>query len=124
MSSAVSTLQAYRRTLSAQREDLDQQIQKIDGALEAMGIGAVRVGTRGPGRPARAAAGGSRPGSLKSQIERVLSGGNIMAVKDITTGVLKAGYKTRNKTLAKSVGIALAEMPNVAKVARGRFRLR
>jgi len=123
MSSAVSTLQAYRRTLSAQREDLDQQIQKIDGALEAMGIGAVRVGTRGPGRPARAA-GGSRPGSLKSQIERVLSGGDIMAVKDITTGVLKAGYKTRNKTLAKSVGIALAEMPNVAKVARGRFRLR
>ena len=67
---------------------------------------------------------GPRPGSLKSVITTVLTGKGIMAVKDITAGVLKAGYKTRNKTLAKSVGIALAEMKNVAKIGRGRFRLK
>jgi len=45
-----------------------------------------------------------------------------MAVKDITKGVVRSGYKTKNKTLAKSVGIALTEMPTVEKVGRGQFR--
>jgi hypothetical protein len=123
MSHAVGTLQAYRRELTSQRDDLERQIQKIDGALEAMGVSAARGVPRGRGRAA-AAGGGPRPGSLKAHILSVLSGGNTMAVKDITTGVVRAGYKSKNKTLAKSVGIALAEMPGVAKVGRGRFRAR
>jgi hypothetical protein len=47
-----------------------------------------------------------------------------MAVKDITEGVRRGGYETRNKTLAKSVGIALTQMPEVDKVGRGLFRLK
>ena len=46
-----------------------------------------------------------------------------MAVKDITAAVRKSGYKTKNKTLDTSVGIALAEMKNAAKLRRGVYRL-
>ncbi len=45
-----------------------------------------------------------------------------MTVKDVTTAVRKAGYKSKNKTLDKSVGVALSEMPGVKKVGRGTFR--
>ena len=66
---------------------------------------------------------GRRAGSLKDQIAKILSvGKGAMAVRDITARVLKSGYKTRNKTLAKSVGIALTQMPDVVKIGRGVFR--
>jgi hypothetical protein len=71
------------------------------------------------------AAGRHRPGSLKDFIVRVLSAASgPMSVKDIAAGVLEAGYKSKNRTLAKSVGIALAQMPEVARVRRGVFRLK
>ncbi len=57
-------------------------------------------------------------------IGNVLSGAGEMQVRDITARVLRAGYKSRNKTLDKSVGIALAHMPTVRKIGRGVFRLR
>ena len=47
-----------------------------------------------------------------------------MAVKDVTAAVLKAGYKSRDRTLGHSVAKWLAAMPNVVKVARGQYRLR
>lgn len=47
-----------------------------------------------------------------------------MAVKDVTAAVVRAGYQTRNRTLGKSVGIALAQMPNVTKLGRGTFKLK
>ena len=47
-----------------------------------------------------------------------------MQVKDIASAVVRAGYKTRNQTLAKSVGLALASMPEVEKVGRGAYQLR
>lgn len=115
-------MQAYRNDLLAQRAQVISQIDAIDRALAAMG-GSVRAPAGRPGRGRRG--GTTRPGSLKSYIERVMRArGATMAVKDVTTGVLKAGFKTKNKTLAKSVGIALGQMPNVRKVARGRFRLK
>ena len=129
MNSAVRGLQMYHGQLMAQRADLDARLQLVAQALAAMGgravgrpaVAAGRVG-RPPGR--RGGAGGWRPGSLKAHIADVLSGGGIMAVKDITSGVMKSGYKTKNKTLAKSVGIALTEMKGVAKVGRGRFHMK
>ena len=115
-------MQEYRSDLLAQRAHVNSQIDAIDRALAAMG-GTVRAPTRKPGRGRRR--GGRRAGSLKSHIERVLqTRGGAMAVKDVTAGVLKAGFKTRNKTLAKSVGVALGQMPNVRKVSRGMFRLK
>src|SRR4030042_1389274 len=111
---AVSTLRAYCAALQAQRADLDTQIQSVEQALHVMGAApakarpaaapAVRPGAR------RAAGRGPRPGSLKEYIMNTLRGGGTLAVKDITAGVLAAGYKSQNKTLAKSVGIALTEI--------------
>jgi hypothetical protein len=113
-------MQKYRSDLLQQRAHVESQIDAIDKALAAMGstVRAPARGHRGGRRGGR-----TRAGSLKSHIEHVLrTGGRAMAVKDITTGVLKAGFKTKNKTLAKSVGLALAQMPNVRKVSRGMFR--
>lgn len=120
---AVKSLRAYADELLRQRATLDVQIQKVQEALRAIGGGK-------PGRPAGrvgrppGAGGGPRAGSLKEHIVKILSGGGTMRVKDITEAVRASGYQTRNKTLAKSVGIALAQMPQVKKVGRGRFRLK
>ncbi len=48
--------------------------------------------------------------------------GKPMRVIQITAAVLKAGYSTKNKALAKSVGVALREMLGVKKVGRGTLR--
>lgn len=127
-SGVLGNLQAAERALTVQRSDIDSKIAAIQQAIRAMGgaaaVGspaAVRVAAAGPGRGRR----GPRAGSLKEYILKVLTAaGGAMAVKDITAGVLKAGFKTRNKTLAKSVGIALTQTPGVVKVGRGRFRAR
>jgi hypothetical protein len=115
-------MQAYHKDLLAQRAQVTTEIDAIEKALAVMG-GTRPASARRAGRGRRG--GATRPGSLKSHIERVLRArGATMAVKDVTAGVLKAGFKTKNKTLAKSVGIALGQMPSVRRVARGRFRLK
>ena len=122
---AVSSLKAYADDLIAQRAELDEKISTVEQALSVMG-----ASTPMSGRVARPAAGGRgkggrrgvRPGSLKDHIQSVMSSRKIMSVKAVTESVLASGYKTKNKTLAKSVGIALTEMPNIQKVARGKFR--
>ncbi len=131
----LGSLHAAREELLAQRASLDQQLSALDQALNLMGGGARRGR---PGRPAahspaqaaptgaaRGGRRGPRANSLKVFITRVLSGSQSpMAVKEITAGVRRAGYETRNKTLAKSVGIALTQMPDVQKVGRGVFKLK
>jgi uncharacterized C2H2 Zn-finger protein len=115
-------MQVYRDNLVAEHTRVASRIDALDRALAALG-----AATRPPaGRPARGPRGvGVRRGSLKYYVDRVLrSSGSAMAVKDVTTAVRKAGYKSKNKTLAKSVGIAMTQMPNVAKVSRGVFRLK
>lgn len=93
---------------------------------------------RRPGRPAgskgRAGGGkgrgrhGPREGSLKQYALNALrSKGAVMTVKDITSAVRNGGYKTKNKTLDKSVGIGLVELVKaglVSKVGRGKFKAR
>lgn len=121
-------MRVYRQSLAARRAQLDSQIRGIDQALSALGASA-RPRTRRAARVRRAARGrrGARPrkGSLKDFIGNVLRvRKGPVAVKDVTAAVLKAGFKTKNKTLAKSVGIALSQMPGVMKVSRGLFRLR
>ena len=124
----VSNLTSARAELVAQRATLEGQIAALDRALAAMGSGAtahVGVVRKAAGRKAGVGRGrhGRRAGSLKEYIIKVLKGGGgAMAVKDITGGVRRAGYPTKNKTLAKSVGIALTQMPDVRKVGRGKFR--
>jgi hypothetical protein len=119
----VANLTAARADLVAQHRALDQQIVALDRALAALGSRAPgRPVARGPGRRARARR-GRRAGSLKDYIAKVLAGKKgPMAVKDITGAVLGAGYTSKNKTLAKSIGIALTQMPDAVKVGRGLFR--
>lgn len=129
----VGNLTHARAELVGQRDALDEQIGALDRALAAMGsAGRIRRKARRPAakrvvakRPAgrRMRAGRRRAGSLKDQIASVLAGRrSALAVKDITAAVLASGYKTKNKTLAKSVGIALTQMPDVVKIGRGIFR--
>jgi hypothetical protein len=126
---ALSGLVAYRTRLAQQRIALDAEIAALDAAVSAIGgqpaVRAGRPAGRRPGRPAgrsQPTGPGPRKGSLKEFILRVLTGGGEMAVKDIAAGVLRRGYETSNKTLAKSVGIALTELPGVVKLGRGRFQ--
>lgn len=133
--SALPNMQAALSALSHQRAMLDEQIDAVSRAISALGGsgnvampkaassfggGASATGKRGPGRPAGRP---PRKGSLKDYILRVLGGGSVMAVKDITDGIMRAGFKTKNKTLAKSVGIALTQLKAVRKVGRGQFKL-
>ncbi len=127
MSGAISSLRACHAGLVAQRKELDGQLDVLARALEAVTGTPGRRAGRKPGRkpgPKPGTGGTFRPGSLKAYIAKALKGGGVLAVKDITTGVLKSGYKTKNKTLAKSVGIALTEMRGATKVGRGRFHMR
>jgi len=119
---ALREIRAYRQTLVARRAELDSRVNAIDQALAALGA-AARSAPRRAARAPRSS--GPRRGSLKHFIERVLSASKgPIAVRDTTTAVLRAGFKTKNKTLAKSIGTALSQMPNVVKVSRGLFRLR
>jgi hypothetical protein len=117
---AVSGLRAHVNSLIAQRDALDAEIRTIEQTLQMLG-GRPTARARGTGASGR---GGPRTGSLKEYIINVLRGSGVKSVKDITAAVLKAGYPTKNKTLDKSVGIALAQMPMVQKVGRGQFRLK
>ncbi len=115
-------MQAYRSDLIAQRAQVNTQIGAIERALAALGT-KIGAPARKPAAGRRGAA--ARPGSLKTYVERVLRArGRSMAVKDVTDAVLRAGFKSTNKTLAKSVGIALSQMRNVRKVSRGLFSLK
>ena len=128
MTSALASLTEARNHLVTQRDALDGQIAVIERALADLGGAAprARISVRAAKRPTgRGRRGGRRPGALKDRIAAVLATRKgPMAVKDITAAVMKTGYKTQNKTLAKSVGIALTQMPEVAKVRRGTFKLK
>ncbi len=128
--SAVTNLQALHDELLQQRSALDGQIEAVASALRAIGrpvAAGARMSAFRPmfmrGGRGRGGGGNWRPGSLKAHIADVLRGGGEMAVKDITAGVVRGGYKSKNKTLSKSVGIALTEMQGVNKTGRGRFRM-
>lgn len=115
-------MQAYRSDLLTQRAQVTTQIDAIDRALAALSA----TPRRSAAKPARRRGpSGLRRGSLKYHIDRVLRArSGTMAVRDVTTAVRRAGFRSKNKTLAKSVGIALSQMPNVTKVSRGMFRAR
>lgn len=125
---AIAALREFHATLMQKRDDLSQQISAIEQAIAGIGgQPAVPSAGRGGGRRGRRGGGGKRPpeGTLKAYIERVLrKSGQPMQVKAITAAVRAAGYPTTNKTLEKSVGIAVTQIPGVKKVKRGTFALK
>ena len=61
-----------------------------------------------------------RAGSLKDHIQRVLTNdATPVPVAESVAAFIRSGFKSKNKTLATSVGIALADMPGVRRVRRG-----
>ena len=119
LAGVVQNLRSAHQSLLADRAALDNRIQALESALSAMNA----APASGGGRRRGGGEAGFRKGSLKEYIHRVMSGSGPMAVKDVTEGVMRSGFKTKNKTLAKSVGIALTQMPMVSKLGRGMFKL-
>jgi|GEM_PF-7062179 len=117
--SVEAALAAARDQLVVQRSAIERKISAIEMVMSDAKAPIAAPTGRGRGRH------GPRAGSLKEYIGRVLSArGDVMGVGEIATSVVRTGYKTKNKTLAKSVGIALTQMSNVERVARGKFRIR
>jgi hypothetical protein len=127
----VAALKRYHHSLVNQLSAIQAEVSAVEATIRQMGATTTAAAgkpvyssapaTKGKGRGRH----GPRPGSLKEFIVRALTGKGVMAVKDITAGVRDLGYKTKNKTLAKSVGIALAELKDrVQRVGRGKFKLR
>ena len=121
---AVRGLRAYQSQLVSGRDSLNERIAALDNALAHLGASLGERASSGTsdGRGRR-----PRGSSLKEYVGKVLRANRrTMAVRDITRAVLKAGYQTKNATLDKSVGIALAEMVKAGqanKVGRGMFRI-
>lgn len=128
LGSMLSELNELHARLQRQRSSLDDQIAAVGNAIRA--LSGSRPASRSPAAmPASARPAGQpsgyRRGSIKEHILRFLaSAGGPMGVQEVTRGVLRSGYKSRNKTLAKSVGIALGGMKEVRRVGRGRYQLR
>ena len=130
MGDAIAGLQTARAALMAQHNEITRQVGELDTMIARLGGGA--AGGPAPARATAARMGGGvrtgqskfRPGSLKDVIHGVLAGaGGPMSVKDITETVVSSGYESKNKTLAKSVGIALMDMPGVRRIGRGMYKL-
>lgn len=117
----LSQMQSYYSELTARRSSLDAQIAGMEGAINILGA-APKAGATGRklGRPAGS---GSRTGSLKDTIVRVLRQRAVaLSPKEIAAKVVQAGYKTSTKNLTKAISNTLPEINTVRKVGRGLYR--
>jgi hypothetical protein len=100
---------------------LDAQIAGMDSAINILGAAPQgRATGRKLGRPTGS---GSRTGSLKDTIVRVLRQRAVaLSPREIAAKVVQAGYKTSTKNLTKAISNTLPEINNVRKVGRGLYR--
>jgi len=118
-------VRSARDQLASRQTQLAAQVAALDELLESLGGSAAKPAhRRSPTvQRTRRSSYGARDGSLKSYIDRVLrQARKPMRVVEITSAVRKAGFKTTNKTLAKTIGNTLPQMPTVKKVERGVFK--
>ena len=118
-------MKVYHADLTAMRSSLDAQIGAIEAAMEAMtGIRAKaaprpkrRAQARGRGRAGRA-------GSLKDSVVGVLRKYRTpMSPRELSSAVVRAGYKTKAKDLTKAISNILPQLKMVKKVGRGMYRV-
>jgi uncharacterized C2H2 Zn-finger protein len=111
----------WRAELAARQAELETQVAALDQLLAVLAGAAPRAAaTPGPRGRSR---GPVRQGSLKSFVVRVLHAARRpMRRIEIADAVLKAGYKSRDKTFAKSVGVVLRTVPGVKKLGRGVYQ--
>jgi hypothetical protein len=118
-------VRVWRDALAAQQTQLASQVEALDQLLATLG-GTVPKPRGQRALKGRRTGGGrerARPGSLRSFVAQVLRAARKpLRRTEIAAAVLKAGYKTRNKTLGKSVGVMLRNMAGVKKMGRGVYR--
>jgi hypothetical protein len=124
----LSDMQAYRSELADRQNALQQELDSITQAINALGGSAARVSQpsaarpgkkRGPGRPK---SDGPRPGSLGDCILKVLhSASSPMGPNQIAKSVVRSGYKSKARDLAKAVSNALPTLKGVKKISTGRY---
>ena len=117
----LSQMQSFYSELTARRSSLDAQIAGMEGAINILGA-APKAGATGRklGRPSGS---GSRAGSLKDTIVRVLRQRAVaLSPKEIAAKVVQSGYKTSTKNLTKAISNTLPEINTVRKVGRGLYR--
>ena len=117
----ISQMQSYYSELTSRRSSLDAQIAGMESAINILGAAPQ---TRATGRKlGRLAGSGSRTGSLKDTIVRVLRQRAVaLSPREIAAKVVQAGYKTSTKNLTKAISNTLPEINNVRKVGRGLYR--
>ena len=129
----MAEMQAYHSELLGQRATLDGELAGLATAMNVMGgtvKGAAPKKTRRPRRASPAARRGRTPGrriregSLTDYVVKVLrQTAKPMSPGDISNEVVKAGYRSAAKDLAKAVSNTLAKVKQVKRVERGMYRL-
>jgi hypothetical protein len=119
----VRQLNAHRQALVKQQAALQDEIDSISAAIDALGGARRRAPVRARRGVRRGGRRAVRKGSLKSYVLRVLQSRGEMAVKDIAKAVKRAGYRTGSKNFPNQVSNALAQMDELTKTGRGRYKL-
>ena len=120
----VAQMAAYRDRLLAQQAGLQTEIDKLTEAMSTLGGTTTRRKAARRARPGpRRGAARVRAGSLKDFILKAMRPGQVMAVKDIAAAVQRRGYTTKSHNFPNQVSNALAQIPKVKKVSRGKFKL-
>lgn len=129
----IKQLGDYQAELEQRSSEIQAELEAVSTAMNAMGSSTTTApAKRGPGRPPKKTKGlsprrGPRPqgGSLREVIHKVLSRSRKpMALKDISSSVVSAGYKTASKNLGNQVSMTLAKMVKsreAKKVGRGTY---
>ena len=124
LAAVVANLRTAHAGLVLQRRTVDSQIVAIEKAMNALVFAPAARPSVSAGKSGRGGPRGIRPGSLTDRIRHVLStSGTPMRVVEITDAVRKSGFKTKNKTLDKSVGLSVRKIPGVVRIGRGVFRM-
>ncbi len=123
----VSDMRAYHSDLLAQRSSLEDRIDALTRAMDALGTAVPVTTGRRTGRKkkrGRPAGSGVRAGSLNDHVVRVLrQTTKPMSPREISDKVVRAGFKSQAKDVTKAVSNKLAELRNVKKVGFGLYRL-
>lgn len=115
----LAQMASYRSSLISDRNSVQAQIESIESAMAEIGDASKGHKRRGTAQRSR----GFREGSVKVFILKALKGKGEMAVKDVAKEVLRLGYTTTGGSFPNQVSNALAQMAEVTKTGRGRYRL-
>lgn len=114
--------------LKKERDDITKRLAAIDQELAEYGVAATATARSAGGRRAQARAkprapraskkaGAPRKGSLKEYIMKV-AGAEPKSTGDIAKAAVKAGYKTKSKTLAQSVSVACSQLATAGQLKK------